>query len=219
MQDPAPVMGLARVLATVERPSSATAPSSVPAAPVPDPEVARQAALKAARDEGFAAGMRDAEATIAERVARAEAALVERQRVVEADLEAERARCVELLDAVPAELAAQAQASDALAVEIATVAITRLIAARWSEGDLIVELCRSALAEHRPREAVIRLSPADARLLGDRLANVDVVPDDTVPAGGCWIDSPRGRVRTGLDVRLAELVRALLAALDAGYAR
>lgn len=206
-------------------PSTASAQSSTlesKPAPATDPRVAleaeRRAVLDAAREEGLAAGLHEAEQRIEMRARAAECSA----RHIH-DREAERladvcTRLESLLAALPKEIAALEQRSEAIVVEAVFAATVRLVGELARDDARLVDYCRAALVAHSARPAVLRVHP-------DALAAVrDALPDaakETLRVEGdaalgpmhCLIESERGIYDVSLEHRLEVLKRVLLESL------
>jgi flagellar biosynthesis/type III secretory pathway protein FliH len=180
---------------------TAAAPAIVPAAedvslpPVPTPTVVEpdvQAAMAAARRDGFAAGHADA-------VARAAGLL--------ADAEAE-ADCA---------LEAAGDAALALASKMAEKIVGRAVAL---DPAVVSEIVAEALSGCRPgeRSVRIRVHPDDLAAVEGRRewlearangVGIQFVADQTVGRYGCVIDTTRGRIDGRLQAQLTALEQAI----------
>ena len=112
--------------------------------------------------------------------------------------------------------AAEVPALAALATKIAGRLLGRELAAH---PEMVLDVVRTALAEAAGRKRItIRVAPADrARVeaaVGELAgaapgAALDVAEDDTIPAGGCVLDTEIGRIDARLDAQLAAIARAI----------
>jgi flagellar biosynthesis/type III secretory pathway protein FliH len=174
-----------------------------------------QAAFEDARKRGEAQGLREAEAMLAKRAQAVEATLREEHEVVVERLEDERARLVKMLGTLENALAAHAQASEELAVEVAYAAALRLLGERAGERSLMTDFCRTVVREYGHPPATLRVSDIDLSLIDAAALGVPVEADRRLAPGQCVIDTARGQFECGLDVRLSALTDALLATLAA----
>lgn len=230
--DGARIVGLGELLTprpqrTATDPASApdpvTAASSQPT-PAPDPRVAleaeRRAALDAAREEGLAAGLREAEKRIETRARAAERSAREALDSETKRLADVSARLAALLAAWPAEIAALEQRCEAIVVEATFAATTRLVGELARDDARLVDYCRAALVAHSARPAVLRVHPDALAAVRDALPDhardtLRVEGDATLGALHCRIESERGVYELSLEHRLDALKQALLAALAA----
>jgi len=222
--DDARIVGLGELL--MPRPQRpATSPGSVQESipePVPDPRIAleaeRRAILDAAREEGLAVGLREAEQRIETR-----ARIAERSARDVLDREAERladvsARLEALLAAWPKEIAALEQRSEAIVVEAVFAATARLVGELAHDDARLVEYCRAALVAHAARPAVLRVHPDALAAVREALPDATketlrVEGDVALGAMHCRIESERGVYDVSLEHRLDGLKRALLDSL------
>lgn len=204
-------------------PDPVTDASSQPT-PAPDPRVAleaeRRAALDAAREEGLAAGLREAEKRIETRARAAERSAREALDSETKRLADVSARLAALLAAWPAEIAALEQRCEAIVVEATFAATTRLVGELARDDARLVDYCRAALVAHSARPAVLRVHPDALAAVRDALPDhardtLRVEGDATLGALHCRIESERGVYELSLEHRLDALKRALLAALAA----
>lgn len=205
--------------ALLTRPTAVHAPSE----PVVDPQVALEAErariFEQARNAGHAAGLKQAEAEIAQRAAEAERSVKAAHAAETAQLAQSKQRLARLLDAVPDAVAEFDEQLEASVVEATFAAVTRVLGELAAERDLIVRVCEQALAECRQRPAVLRVG-GDAVELVSELAGDElrVLGDDALPPGQCRIETASGRYETSLELRLEALKQALLRSLSAGAA-
>lgn len=188
--------------------------------PTPLPEEARLAAIhEQARQAGLEAARQDLEAELARRQeelrAHHAAISADAMRTLEAERASMKAAAQELARAVEA----HREQCEALAVEAAYVALTRILSARAGDRTLVADLCRQAIEGLRAQRVIVRLSPDDAAQLGPGEIDsrqVEVVADAQLVNGQCVVESERGSIDTGLDVRLEAIRRAFLASLAPG---
>jgi flagellar biosynthesis/type III secretory pathway protein FliH len=189
----------------------AAAPTSAATA---DPEAALRARaereLAAAREQGKAAGLKDAEAEIARRVDAVTAKLHAEHDAAIGAVRDERKRLRALSDGLEAAVAAHGGVIEHTAAEIAYAAVVRLLGARVAERQLIADLCRAVLHDYGGPQAVLRLGEADMARLPDGVPGVTVEVDRRLGPGQCVIVTARGQFESGIDVRLERLRRALL---------
>ena len=72
----------------------------------------------------------------------------------------------------------------------------------------------------------IKINPDDMQMVQEHkplfiaslsgLSNIEFVPDPTVTAGGCMLESPKGRVDATIEAQLDEIARNLREALEEG---
>lgn len=124
-----------------------------------------------------------------EGLARAAAAL--------AEAEMRRARW---LDGARADLAA-------LSLQVAESLCAR---AREQDPSLVEDMCRQAVEQvSQARRIAVRVNPADADVLESMDAPVTIVPDASITAGGCIVETDLGTVDGRLETRLSALRDAL----------
>lgn len=173
----------------------------------------REKAFELARREGYAAGLSEAEAEVARRVAEVAANLEEKVRAEHARLNDAMETVSRLGRGIEAALVDYARLAEEVAVEAAYAAILRLLEVRDTDRALVSEFCRQALASFGSGAKTVRLAPGD---VVDRLAGefgVTVVEDPSLAPGQCVIESLRGASDTGLDVRLEAMRLAFLEGL------
>jgi flagellar biosynthesis/type III secretory pathway protein FliH len=186
--------------------------------PAAELEIERARVLDAASEEGRARGMRGAEQVIAERVAAVETKLTEAHEARVKALEHEQERLTALVHAIPSALREMDQQIAETAVEVAYRAIARVVGQQWADKDLLAELCRASMRDNRLTPGIVRVAPEDALRFPHPLADLQVVPDADLKVGQCIIESSKGRLSTGLDVRLTAIRDALLDGLQRGAA-
>jgi flagellar biosynthesis/type III secretory pathway protein FliH len=191
-------------------PAAAPAPAVDPAA---DLRAQAERELAAAREQGLANGLKDAEAEVARRV---EAIAVRMRTEHDAALAAarsEQARFAALAASVQGELDAYAKDAEAVAIEVAYAAVVRLLGERVAQREHIADLCKAVLHDYGAPHATLRLSEADLVHLPKEGLEVAVEADRRLVPGQCVIATVRGQFESGLDVRLERLRRSLLDAL------
>jgi flagellar assembly protein FliH len=199
-----------------------TEPESAPLEPVqPDPRVLldqeRARVLDAARKEGYAAGMREAEKTIDARARASEAAWEEKFRK-ETDRLSEAAKTLEsLAKALPNALSTIERDAETLVVQATFEATTRLLADAAVDDALVLAYCREALAKYAMRPVVLRVHPGASAVVKSALSEADVrvEGDPRLAAGQCRVESMKGLYEISLEHRMDALKQELLAALGA----
>lgn len=213
------IVGLGELL----KPREALQPSgsAAVAVPPPDPriqlEAERARVLEAARKDGYAAGMRDAEKTIE---TRAQVAEREWQSKYQKETErlAEATRDIQaLIQALPKALAEVEAQVEALTVEATYAATVRVVAEAARDEAMVIGFCREALAEYALRPAVLRVHPDALAAVKSALADDDIrlESDARLAAGQCRIESAKGLYDISLAHRMEALKTQLLASLDA----
>ncbi len=194
------------------------------APPPPDPRVLleqeRVRVLDAARKDGHAAGMRDAEKEIEARATAAE-------REWQAKFEKETARLAEttrrletLIAALPDAVAEVERQVETLTVEATFAATLRIVAEAARDEAMVLDFCREALAEYALRPVRLRVHPGLVAAVAATLASDDirVEGDPRLAHGQCRIESEKGLYDISLAHRLDALKDQLLASLDDGAA-
>ena len=191
-----------------------------PAPPPPDPRVLleqeRVRVLDAARKDGHAAGMRDAEKDIEARATAAE-------REWQAKFEKETVRLAEttrrleaLIAALPDAVAEVERQIETLTVEATFAATLRIVAEAARDEAMVLDFCREALAEYALRPVRLRVHPELVATVAATLASDDirVEGDPRLAHGQCRIESEKGLYDISLAHRLDALKDQLLASLD-----
>lgn len=225
------VEGDARVLGLGDllRPREAPKPASVAkqaeqAPPPPDPrellEQERKRLFDAARKDGHAAGMQDAEREIEKRAEAAEREWRDRfQKETERLADASR-RLEAIARSVPEALEALERQLERMTVEAAFAATARIVADAARDEAMVIGFCREALAEYALRPAVLRVHPdalaaVKAALKEDDLReDLRIEGDARFAAGQCRIETAKGLYDISLEHRLASIQQALLDSLD-----
>ncbi len=216
--DDARVVGLGDLLKA--RPSVPQTGHASAVEPPPDPRVLleqeRVRVLDAARKDGHAAGMRDAEKAIE---ARAQAA----EREWQAKYEKETGRLADatrrleaLIRALPEALAETEAQVEALTIEATFAATARVVAEAARDEKMVIGFCREALAEYALRPVVLRVHPDALAAVKSALAEEDirVESDVRLAAGQCRIESAKGLYDISLAHRMEALKTQLLASLE-----
>ncbi len=190
------------------------------APPPPDPRVLleqeRVRVLDAARKDGHAAGMRDAEKEI-------EARAIAAEREWQAKFEKETARLAEttrrleaLIAALPDAVAEVERQVEMLTVEATFAATLRIVADAARDEAMVLDFCREALAEYALRPVRLRVHPELVAAVAATLASDDirVEGDPRLAHGQCRIESEKGLYDISLAHRLDALKDQLLASLD-----
>jgi flagellar biosynthesis/type III secretory pathway protein FliH len=205
-------------LSVANAPARLGAPAVVaPTAPAVDPAAAMRAQAErdfaAAREQGRATGLKDAEAEVARRVEVIAAKLRTEHESALAATRKEQVRLRASADGIEAAIARHADDAELLAVVVAYAAVVRLLGARVAERQHVVDLCRAVLHDYGSPQATLHLSESDIALLPDGAPGVAVEGDRRLAPGQCVIVTARGQFESGLDVRLERLKRALLDAV------
>jgi flagellar biosynthesis/type III secretory pathway protein FliH len=201
--------------------AEALVPPAPPVASEPAPDLAAQQKqevdrqFEAARREGEARGLADADAAVAKRVDEIAARLRAEHELECERLDAKRAALAALIEGIEAALARQAREVEEVAVEAAFAAVVRILGDKAAERTLMRELCVQALQARGVGAATLRLSPGDLALVDLPDADLQLVADAALKPGQCVLGSSRGTSDTGLDVRLEAISRAFLDGLSA----
>lgn len=183
----------------------------------PDPlEALRMEVREQARQEGLQAARAELEAELARREEATRKRLVEEHAAAQAELEARTAAMEAAAHELGQAVERHRRECEQLVVEAAYLGLTRVLGAHIGNG-LVEALCRQALSELRVQKAVLRLSVDDAARLGGlqpEVPGLRIVADPALADGQCVLESERGCVDTGLDVRLEGIRKAFLAALS-----
>ncbi|MDQ3286713.1 MAG: FliH/SctL family protein [Pseudomonadota bacterium] len=196
-------------------------PSAAPEAVI-DPrveiEAERARIFKLSRDEGYAAGMKQAAEEIERRSLQAEKAVAAAHAVEGARLRDANEQLAHLLIAVPDAVAGLDERIEPLAVEAAFMATLRVLGEGAARRPLIVDVCRQALLEYRQRPVTLRVCAQDSdavSALSDE-ASVKVLSDEHLAPGQCRLETHKGLYDTSLEVRLNSLLQGFLAAVRPG---
>lgn len=212
------IVGLGDLLKPREAASPATGKASAAEIP-PDPRVLleqeRTRVLDAARKEGHAAGLRDAEKDI-----EARALAAEREWQAKYGKETERLadatrRLEALIRSLPDALAAIEEQVEALVIEAAFAATARVVAEAAHDEAMVIGFCREALTEYALRPVVLRVHPGALTAVKSALADdeIRVEGDGRLAVGQCRIESAKGLYDISLAHRMEALKQQLLASL------
>ncbi|MFT3806719.1 FliH/SctL family protein [Arenimonas sp.] len=192
--------------------SEETAPAS--AAATDDSAARLQAAFDEARDRGFDEGMKDAAKELQRRSDRTAQELRDAQAKAMAELEGKQKSLQALLAGLPQALNRHADDCETLAVEVGFAALARLLGDLDADRELMTRLCRAVLRDFGQPSARLRLSEADLPMIDVTALAVAIEPDRRLAPGACVIETPRGQIDSGLDVRLEAIQQGLLQALS-----
>lgn len=190
------------------------------APPPPDPRVLleqeRVRVLDAARKDGHAAGMRDAEKAIETRALAAEREWREKFEKETARLAETTRRLEALIAALPAAVAEVERQVETLTVEATFAATLRIVAEAARDEAMVLDFCREALAEYALRPVRLRVHPELVAAVAATLASDDIriEGDPRLAHGQCRIESDKGLYDISLAHRLDALKDQLLASLD-----
>ncbi|QDH70145.1 FliH/SctL family protein [Marilutibacter alkalisoli] len=217
------IQGLATLLQAPAQAQKETRSAQGPAQmPAPDPvvqlEVERERVLQAARNEGYAQGVAEAEVEVQTRVAGAELKALEALDRERTRLAETNERLVGLLEALPAAVDELESRLEQVVIEATFASVTRLLGNAAVEDKLIAQVSRQALEEYQQRPVVVRVSPLTGHGAPelDAISGVSVEVDARLLPGQCRLETHKGVYDAGLDVRLEALKRALLDAVRAG---
>jgi flagellar assembly protein FliH len=173
------------------------------ALPEPAPREDERATLEALRREAFDEGYRDGRGE-GEKDARAEHA---------AELQTLQALARSVRDALGQGIEG---VEDAL-VEIAFAAVCKVLGRAAASEEGVRAMVREAMSEVRSRDGVVlRVSPREhAAFQGQLGAELEVVADERVAAGGCLIETTGGTLDARLDIQLRRLADTLTRARQA----
>lgn len=109
-----------------------------------------------------------------------------------------------------------------LGAEVVYEAVCKLLGQALTQREGVVAAVREVVRRARERSRLtLRVSPSDFPVIREHLATVldgleagqaEVVADERIALGGCLLDTPSGNLDGRLEVQLANLRRALLAA-------
>lgn len=222
--DDARIVGLADLLkprpVPVRNDDVVQASLEVDAVPAkPDPRVLleqeRQRTFEAARKEGLAAGMRDAEKTVEARARDAEQAWEQKYRKETERLADATRRLEALIRALPDAMSALERDVETLTVQATFAATARVVAGAAPEDALILGYCREALAEYAMRPIILRVHPSALAIVKDVLADAEVRVEGDARLGTtqCRVESAKGLYDISLEHRLDALKQQLLDSL------
>lgn len=190
------------------------------APPPPDPRVLleqeRVRVLDAARKDGHAAGMRDAEKAIETRALAAEREWREKFEKETARLAETTRRLEALIATLPDAVAEVERQVETLTVEATFAATLRIVAEAARDEAMVLDFCREALAEYALRPVRLRVHPELVAVVAATLASDDIriEGDPRLAHGQCRIESEKGLYDISLAHRLDALKDQLLASLD-----
>lgn len=174
-----------------------------------------KAAFEQAKKDGLEQGQAQAAADFQKRLQSEQQAL---ERVRQSVLDAEAGRRQEfaaLLTGLQEQRDRMLREAEALAVELAFRAITRLLQARHEDRAMLAEVCSVAIQELGNSVIRVRVPQAASDLVRATIRpGIEVVVDASLQPGQCFIETPRGESEAGLATRLEGLKAALLAALN-----
>jgi flagellar assembly protein FliH len=214
------IVGLGDLLRPREAASPATGKAPAAEAPPPDPRVLleqeRTRVLDAARKDGHAAGLRDAEKEIETRALAAEREWQAKYEKETERLAAATRRLEDLIRALPKALAEIENQVEALTVEATFAATARVVAEAARDESMVIGFCREALAEYALRPVVLRVHPDALSAVKSALADeeIRVESDGRLAAGQCRIESAKGLYDISLAHRMDMLKTQLLASLE-----
>lgn len=187
--------------------------------PLAEMQSRRDELFDQAREQGRAAGLRDARSEIERQVNLARAQIEERQRDALAALEQERKSLRETAATVVRAAEECLARAESLAAEVAFAAVTRLLGEQLDYVQVLSGLCGQIIREFGDSNASLRVGEHDHALLSSSGIEVPLVLDRRLNTGQCVLDTPRGQLETGLDVRLEALKQALLDGLERAASR
>lgn len=203
---------LSRLADALAPPVPATAIPPVDAAELLQKE--RERLFDAARREGQAKGLAEAEAEVSRRVEAVASRLKAEHQAALEKLDARAGAMSKLAQGLAAALDGQARDAEEAAVEAAFAALLRVLGDKAAERHLVRELCQQALIARGAGAATLRLSPDDHAGLELEAVDLQIVADPALSPGQCILESSRGASDTGLDVRLEAMKRAFLDGLS-----
>lgn len=213
------IVGLGELLKPREVASPAT--GKTPAAePPPDPRVLleqeRARVLDAARKDGYAAGLRDAEKDIETRALAAEREWQAKYRQETERLADASRRLEALIQSLPKALAEIETQIETLTIEATFAATARVVAEAARDEAMVIGFCREALAEYALRPVALRVHPDALAAVKSALADDDirVEGDGRLAVGQCRIESAKGLYDISPAHRMDMLKTQLLASLE-----
>lgn len=183
--------------------------------PAAEMEHERQRLFDAARQEGYAAGIADAERKIGEAMEDAGERLRQAHAAETESLAMLNQRLGELLKSF-AQASADVEAlNETCVLEMTYSAVVRFLGHAAADGTLIQSVCRKALDEYRQRPVILRVSPEDVAPLKELAteAEIAVEADSRLGPGQCRLQTRKGDYDTSLEVRLDALKHAFLRSL------
>lgn len=175
-----------------------------------------QRVFEQAHEQAMAAAETRIASEVSARVEKIEQAMrLEHEAACQA-LEQARRRMLASADGLQAALAPWSEACELMSVEVAYAAVVRLLGDRAADKSLMASLCHAIVREYGHPPATLRISEEDFVDLDEHLIEIPVEVDRRLRPGQCVIDTARGQLETGLDVRLEGLSKALLQTLAQG---
>lgn len=200
------------------KPATPTATVQVVVDPRVEIEGERIRIFKAARDEGYAAGIKHAEEEIKRRSREAETAIAADHAKESGRLRDANEQMAQLLRSLPEAVWKLEDEIEPQVAEAAFMATLRVLGDVATRRPLIVEICRQALVEYRQRPIALRVAEQerDAVAFLAEEGAVTVVADARLIPGQCRLETRKGLYDTSLEVRLQALLRGFLSALRSG---
>lgn len=197
------------------KPVNPTATAQLFVDPRVEIEAERTRIFKAARDEGYAAGIKRAEEEISRRSREAESAIAADHAVEGRRLQDANEQMARLLRALPEAVSGIEDEIEPQVVEAAFMATLRVLGDAATRRPLIVDICRQALVEYRQRPIALRVAEQerDAVAFLAEEGAITVVADARLVPGQCRLETRKGLYDTSLEVRLQALLRGFLNAL------
>jgi flagellar biosynthesis/type III secretory pathway protein FliH len=190
---------------------AARAAEQVPPDPAETLRVQSALAFDAAREQGLAKGLSDAESQVKLQVEAIATRLREEHAASLKRLHSEQDRLRNLATSLQEAVSMYATDAESLAVEVGFASVTRLLGEKSADRTLMNALCQRIVHEYGHPPATLRISEADLPLLASVELGIPVEADRRLAPGQCVIDTARGQFESGLDVRLDALRRTLLA--------
>jgi flagellar biosynthesis/type III secretory pathway protein FliH len=185
-----------------------------------DPALAQQKlAFEAARKQGHAEGIANAQAEIKAQVEKIAVRLREEHAAAVQRLHLEQDGFRKLAASLQAALKHYASDAETLSVEVAFAAVARLLGEKSADRSLMGALCQRIVQEFGHPSATLRVSEADLASLEKVELGIPVEADRRLSPGQCVIDTARGQFESGLDVRLDLLRIAILSTVAEHRAR
>jgi flagellar assembly protein FliH len=173
----------------------------------------QQGVFDAAREKGFAEGIKDAQTDIAQQVEKIERRLTAVHDAAVAKLESEQSRLRNYIKSLAGAVEDYSVDAETLAVEVAYAAVVRLLGEKSADRSLLPELCRAIVREYGHAPATLRVSDVDFPLFEATEFDIPLEADRRLLPGQCVMDTARGQFESGLDVRLEALTKALMSAV------
>ena len=101
--------------------------------------------------------------------------------------------------------------ASAIVVEAVHAVVLSYLGRRGVDASVIAELCAQTLRDMPERELVVRVSARDVEAVSNEVGHLaEVRADERLAAGECEVESPRGRLVTGIAARMDILRDELL---------